>query len=78
MLFIYTCPSASKIKERMVYAASRANVVALAERDAGIVIAKRLEGTGPDDFDEKSLAAEFVEHKEETKGFARPKRPGRR
>ncbi|GAM88863.1 hypothetical protein ANO11243_068970 [Dothideomycetidae sp. 11243] len=78
VLFIYTCPSASKIKERMVYAASRANAVALAESEAGLVVAKRLEGSGPEDFNEEALRAEFVERKEESKGFARPKRPGRR
>ena len=82
VLFIYTCPSASKIKERMVYAAGRAGVVSLAEGEAGLTLARRMEGSGPDDFSEDALRAEFAtsatENKVESKGFARPKRPGRR
>ena len=42
VVFIYTCPPQSKIKERMIYAASRGSVVASAEADAGLKIAKRV------------------------------------
>lgn len=42
IVFIYTCPPASKVKERMVYAASRGFAVYLAEKEAGIPIAKRV------------------------------------
>ena len=42
IIFIYTCPSSSKIKERMVYASSRARIVQYAEQDAGLKIAKRV------------------------------------
>ncbi|KAJ9618306.1 Twinfilin-1 [Taxawa tesnikishii (nom. ined.)] len=78
VVFIYTCPSSSKIKERMLYAASRARVVNIAETEAGLQLAKRLEASEPSEFSESMLSAEFEEKKVESKGFARPKRPGRR
>ncbi|KAF4548737.1 putative cofilin/tropomyosin-type actin-binding protein [Elsinoe fawcettii] len=78
VVFLYTCPSGSKIKERMVYAASRITVVKMAEQELGLTIAKRLEGSSPADFPEDVIRAEFVQKQEESKGFARPKRPGRR
>lgn len=78
IVFIYTCPGTSKIKEKMVYASSRTGMVNLAERDAGLTIAKRLEGSSPDDFPADVLSKEFEEVKTEKAAFARPKRPGRR
>lgn len=78
IVFIYTCPEKSKIKERMIYASSRARVVSLAEQEVGLQIAKRLEGSDPAEFTAEVLGKEFEVQKEESKGFARPKRPGRR
>lgn len=78
VVFIYTCPEQSKIKERMIYASSRARVVSLAEQEVGLQIAKRLEGSDPAEFTADVLGKEFEVQKEESKGFARPKRPGRR
>ena len=43
IIFIYTCPPGSRIKERMVYASFRAGVVALAQKEAGLDIAKRVQ-----------------------------------
>ena len=34
IVFIYTCPTGSKIKERMLYASSRAGIISTAESDA--------------------------------------------
>ena len=42
VVFIYTCPSESKIKERMLYASSRSNMIAVAESQAGINVAKKV------------------------------------
>ncbi|PUU74449.1 hypothetical protein B9Z19DRAFT_1133263 [Tuber borchii] len=78
IVFIYTCPPQSKIKERMIYAASRGSVVALAEADAGLKIAKRLEASSASDVSELQLLEEFHPKKEEKESFSRPKRPGRR
>ena len=77
-MFIYTCPSSSRIKERMMYASSRARLISIAETSAGLTIDKKLEGSDPNEFTEEVLSKEFEVQKEESKGFARPKRPGRR
>ncbi|EDU42339.1 actin monomer binding protein [Pyrenophora tritici-repentis] len=79
IVFISTCPSGAKIRERMIYAASRGNVVSLAQNEAGLKVVKKLEATNPDEVTEQIILDEFkVEKKEESKGFAKPKRPGRR
>jgi twinfilin-like protein len=79
IVFISTCPSGAKIKERMLYAASRSNVISLAQNEGGLKVAKRIEATNPDEVTEEVIAEEFKEaEKEEKKGFAKPKRPGRR
>lgn len=78
IVFLYTCPPQSKIKERMLYASCRANVVAIAERDAGLKVDKKLEAATPDDIGEAQLMEEFHPKRETKTGFQRPKRPGRR
>jgi len=79
IVFISTCPSGAKIRERMLYAASRGNVVSLAQGEGGLTVAKKLEATNPDEVTEAVILEEFkVEEKGEKKGFAKPKRPGRR
>ena len=42
VVFIYTCPSQSKIKERMLYASSKSGTMAVAEGEAGLEIAKKV------------------------------------
>ncbi|KAK8252402.1 hypothetical protein HDK77DRAFT_460656 [Phyllosticta capitalensis] len=78
ILFIYTCPGTSKVKERMVYAASRGFAVLLAEQEAGLPIAKRLEFSSPEDIGPDAIDEEFAPKEEKKTGFAKPKRPGRR
>jgi twinfilin-like protein len=79
IVFISTCPSGAKIRERMIYAASRGNVVSLAQNEGGLKVAKKLEATNPEEVTEQVILEEFkVEEKEEKKGFAKPKRPGRK
>jgi twinfilin-like protein len=79
IVFISTCPSAAKIRERMLYAASRGNVVSLAQGEGGLKVVKKLEATNPEEVSEQVILEEFKEEaKEEKKGFARPKRPGRK
>ncbi|KAJ4363526.1 Twinfilin-1 [Neocucurbitaria cava] len=79
IVFISTCPSGAKIRERMLYAASRGNVVSLAQNEGGLKVAKKLEATNPDEVTAQVITDEFkVEAPTESKGFAKPKRPGRR
>lgn len=68
-----------------MYASSRARTVGLAEAEAGVKIAKRMEATDPEDVTAEAVLAELGVGDEvpaaiggETRGFARPKRPGRR
>ena len=46
-IFIYTCPTATKVKDRMVYASSRRSAEVLAEQGAGLKLDKK----GRDYFD---------------------------
>lgn len=81
VLFIYTCPASSKIKERMVYASSSRSVQEIARLE-GVEVVKRLEAGGPEEVTEERLREEVQPKTEEatggSKGFARPKRPGRK
>jgi twinfilin-like protein len=78
IIFIYTCPSGSKIKERMLYASSRLGVTAYAEQEAGITIAKKLEASEPGELSEEAIEEEFRPKVEVKRAFDRPRRPGRR
>lgn len=42
LVFIYTCPSGSKIRERMLYSSSKANVILEAENEASIKVIKKV------------------------------------
>ncbi|KAK5174746.1 Twinfilin-1 [Saxophila tyrrhenica] len=89
IMFIYTCPAGSKIKERMIYSTGKSWTRTVAERDAGLEIAKSLEATEPAEITADALnegisaaASDGQESGSATPvgggGFARPKRPGRR
>lgn len=79
IVFISTCPSAAKIRERMLYAASRGNVVSLAQTEGGLKVEKRIEATNPEEVTEQVVLEEFKEESVVKKeGFSKPKRPGRR
>ncbi|ANB13704.1 Twf1p [Sugiyamaella lignohabitans] len=85
IVFIYTCPSGSKIKERMVYASNRESVVSFARTHVDVI--KVVEATDGSDISHTQLNDELYPESSETSstsstprsgGFARPKRPGRR
>lgn len=78
IVFIYTCPPQAKIRERMLYAASRNIVVHIVEKELGLKIAKKLEAATPAEVGEEQLLEEFHPKKEAKGGFKRPQRPGRR
>ncbi|KAK6341265.1 Twinfilin-1 [Orbilia brochopaga] len=77
IVFIYTCPPESKIRERMLYASCRSAVLNAATKEAGIEIDKKLESGAPD-ITEAQLAEEFQPRAEQKQAFQRPKRPGRK
>ena len=78
ILFIYTCPSGSKVRERMLYAASSRSAVQVAESEAGLKVEKRLEAGEPDDITEQSINEDLHPKVEVKKAFDRPRRPGRK
>lgn len=47
IIFIYTCPPGSKIKERMVYASARNSVVFMAGKEGGLEIARKARIASP-------------------------------
>lgn len=78
ILFIYTCPPGSKIRERMLYAASSRSAVAVAESQAGLTIDKKIEASSPEDVSVESIDDDLHPKVEVKKAFDRPKRPGRK
>ncbi|CAO3698797.1 unnamed protein product [Rhizopus stolonifer] len=59
LVFIYTCPSSSKIRERMLYSSSKSNVITAAENDASIQIVKKFETSDLDDLTEEYFKEEL-------------------
>ncbi|GAM34654.1 hypothetical protein TCE0_015r02367 [Talaromyces pinophilus] len=78
VIFIYTCPSGSSIKEKMLYASTRRVAIQLGEVE-GIQVEKKIEGSSPDEITGARLQEEVTPRQDEgpKRGFARPKRPGR-
>lgn len=82
IVFIYTCPLKSKVKERMIYASARLSVLKLAESE-GVTATKRLEQGDVGEITEERIVEEVgggggAPQKTAGSSFARPKRPGRR
>ncbi|RKF76348.1 Twinfilin [Golovinomyces cichoracearum] len=76
IFFIYTCPTSSKIKERMLYAASSRSVQQLAESYLGLPINKKVEESNPMEITENLLRDTLYPPVEVTKRFDRPRKPG--
>ncbi|KAJ6118462.1 hypothetical protein N7471_013082 [Penicillium samsonianum] len=78
VIFVYTCPTGSSIKERMMHASSRRNAITVAEQE-GLKIEKKIEASGPDEITGDRLQEEVTPPRDQgpTRGFARPRRPGR-
>ncbi|KAL8721219.1 MAG: hypothetical protein Q9225_002068, partial [Loekoesia sp. 1 TL-2023] len=78
IVFIYTCPPGSKVKERMVYASFKKVVMDAVSKEGGFEVAKKLEASSPSDITPELIAEEFHPKQEQKQGFARPKKPGKR
>lgn len=81
-IFVYTCPTRSKIKERMIYASSRLKVANMVYEN--MKIDKTIEATNPSDVVEllkdELVPVNTLPHvsQNSTPRFSRPKPPGRR
>ncbi|GAB5590817.1 Twinfilin-1 [Umbelopsis nana] len=60
LVFIYTCPPSSKLREKMLYSCSRGGAIATAEAEAGVKVVKKLETSDPADLTEEYLREEVV------------------
>ncbi|KAI4212152.1 MAG: hypothetical protein LQ351_005182 [Letrouitia transgressa] len=78
IVFIYTCPPGSKVKERMVYATMKRWACKAASEAGGFEVAKRLEASSPEEITAEVIEEEFQPKQEVKQGFSKPKRPGRR
>ncbi|KAF9910959.1 hypothetical protein EC991_005134 [Linnemannia zychae] len=88
LVFMYTCPSKSKIRERMLYSSCRAGVLQGAKDDAGLNVDKKLETTDVSDLTEAFLLEELHPKTQSAfgtttgvnspRGFSKPARPGAR
>ncbi|KIJ22805.1 hypothetical protein M422DRAFT_786342 [Sphaerobolus stellatus SS14] len=84
IVFIYSCPSSSPIRNRMIYSSSLASVV-VGVKALGLSITKKVETSNPKEVDERFLRVELgldeageVVPVEEKKAFAKPRGPARR
>ncbi|KAF9109988.1 hypothetical protein BGX27_006902 [Mortierella sp. AM989] len=91
LVFMYTCPSKSKIRERMLYSSCRAGVLQAAKDDAGLEVGKKLETTDVSDLTEDFILDELHPKTQPAsggsssssgsggaRGFSKPARPGAR
>ncbi|KAK2753246.1 Twinfilin-1 [Arachnomyces sp. PD_36] len=76
LIFAYSCPPTSSIKERMLYASCRRNIVVLAEGE-GLEVSRKIEASSPEEVAEHLQDGNEPEAEAPKRGFARPKRPGR-
>ncbi|KAK0726763.1 hypothetical protein B0T26DRAFT_747170 [Lasiosphaeria miniovina] len=80
VLFFYTCPSTpgtKAVKSRMIYPLMKRAVLTIAEKEAGLQVAKKFEVEDPSEITEASVLEELHPKVEVRAGFSRPKRPGR-
>ncbi|KAF9896503.1 Twinfilin-1 [Lobosporangium transversale] len=59
LVFMYTCPTKSKIRERMLYSSCRAGVLQAAKDDADLNVDKKLETTDVSDLTETFVLEEL-------------------
>ncbi|KAF9930638.1 Twinfilin-1 [Mortierella alpina] len=88
LVFMYTCPTKSKIRERMLYSSCRAGVLTAAKDNAGLNVDKKLETTDVSDLTEAYILDELHPKAHSAfgsttgvnspRGFSKPTRPGAR
>jgi twinfilin-like protein len=77
IIFIYSCPMSSKVKERMLFSSCKASVISVAE-SLGLVIDKNSEISEPNELTETFVYEELHPKKpDEKKTFKKPMKPGR-
>ncbi|KAH6606877.1 hypothetical protein Trco_006030 [Trichoderma cornu-damae] len=80
VLFFYTCPATPgnrAIRNRMLYPLMKRAVLAIAEQEAGITLAKKFEVEDPGEITEQEVLNDLHPRPVASSGFSRPKRPGK-
>ncbi|POR32777.1 Twinfilin-2 [Tolypocladium paradoxum] len=80
LLFFYTCPVTAgnrSIKSRMMYPLMKRAVLEVADKEAGLALAKRFEVEEPSEITEQTVLDGLHPKVAVRQGFSRPKRPGR-
>ncbi|KAI8095740.1 hypothetical protein BDF21DRAFT_374090 [Thamnidium elegans] len=72
LVFIYTCPSGSKIRERMLYSSSKANVILEAENEASVKVIKKFETSDLSDLTLDYFAEELDNSSDGGSGASTP------
>lgn len=79
-VFVYSCPSKSQVKQRMIYAINKQQILNLL-KSKGVIVDKDLEVTEDGELElelKESIDKKGAENSTDVKKFVRPKRPGRR
>ncbi|KAL9102191.1 MAG: hypothetical protein Q9163_002639 [Psora crenata] len=75
LVFLSTCPSGLKVRERMLHASSKQGFLAGLGSNLGLEVSKKFEATSPSEITASTLEDEFRPRQEQKQGFSRPKRP---
>jgi twinfilin-like protein len=77
IFFIYACPTASKVKLRMIYSATKSNILGYLSSIDGVQILRNVEISDPSDLSEELLLPEDLSNMNKIQKITKPKRPGR-
>lgn len=76
IFFVYACPTESKVKQRMVYSATKSSIVGFIA-NMGINVDRSVEVSDPDDLTEAHLLPQDMTNVNPIQRMTKPKRPGR-
>jgi twinfilin-like protein len=74
--FVYACPTQSKVKQRMIYSATKSSILNYLANQ-GVKIDRNVEISDPEDFTEQTLLPQDTSNLNKIQKLSKPKRPGR-
>ncbi|KAI7866403.1 hypothetical protein BDF14DRAFT_837581 [Spinellus fusiger] len=72
IVFVYTCPSSSKIREKMLYSSSKAGVITGAKTEADVYVVKKFETSDPEDVTSEYLLEDIYTSHTSSSGGSTP------
>jgi len=76
VFFVYACPTQSKVKQRMIYSATKSSIVGYVA-SLGINVDRSVEVSDPEDLTEDTLLPQDTSALNQIQKVTKPKRPGR-